>query len=457
MPKLNLEKKFIIGCFIILATLIFISFQITRSFFDIENEIKYSLDRIEQETLNSENFLSDSNVLNEVEYSIKNSNYVLKNKLSESVKNIIIYFSLLAALCLLLSFGFYSLTIPPLKQIIKKIVNEVARILLAANNLELSNSKISSTSRQISMEADNQSLQIDQTSRSAHEISSLSAQIAQSVGMAATTSNKASLSAQSGGEAGEKALSGLSHVKEVVTESANIAKTLSEKSKGISEIVDTITKISEQTNLLALNAAIEAARAGEAGRGFAVVADEVRKLAESSARSADQIKVVIEVINTQINQAVDSMENSTKIVDENVSSVQDSLEILQRVTDMAQEVSGRMQEISVSMQHQTLGSGRVVGLINSLSDKSKGSVHLNLNVSSSLQDQEKIIQQVIFYTKDLSEIIKNLNAIIGLERKDNFIEINPSEESSLFKQELEQNLDNLPRNTNINGSSSYGR
>ena len=100
---------------------------------------------------------------------------------------------------------------------------------------------------------------------------------------------------------------------------------LGEKSKEIGNIVDTINQISEQTNLLALNAAIEAARAGEAGRGFAVVADEVRKLAEESGNATQQISNLIKSIRDEIDGAVKSMSENTAQVEEGSKGVSEAV------------------------------------------------------------------------------------------------------------------------------------
>jgi methyl-accepting chemotaxis protein len=114
-------------------------------------------------------------------------------------------------------------------------------------------------------------------------------------------------------------------IHDTVQDLSKVIRGLGERSKEIGEIVAVITKISSQTNLLALNAAIEAARAGEHGRGFAVVADEVRKLAEQSAQSAQQISELITHIQKETLNAVQSMDQATKEVQSGLDVVDSAI------------------------------------------------------------------------------------------------------------------------------------
>ena len=138
--------------------------------------------------------------------------------------------------------------------------------------------------------------------------------------------------AEDGGSEATKAVQKMNTIKDSVISSAKVIGDLGDKSKQIHDIVDAINQISEQTNLLALNAAIEAARAGEAGRGFAVVADEVRKLAEESKQATGQIdRMVAEIIDTT-GKAVTSMQQGTSDVEESSTVINSALKSLENIS-----------------------------------------------------------------------------------------------------------------------------
>ena len=170
----------------------------------------------------------------------------------------------------------------------------------------------------------------------------------------------ASESAIDGKQAIEQSVRQMNSIQSSVGNAARSITELGEQAQHIGKIVETISGIANQTNLLALNAAIEAARVGEQGKGFTVVSNEIRKFAEQSSQSANQIAGYIESVQTIINTAVDDMEVGTKEVADGtvvVSAVSDSFD---QIYNAVNEVTNQIQEISGSVQQIAVGTEEVV-------------------------------------------------------------------------------------------------
>jgi len=151
----------------------------------------------------------------------------------------------------------------------------------------------------------------------------------------------------------------INKIAESVTRSSGVIETLGEQSNQISSIVNVIKEIADQTNLLALNAAIEAARAGEQGRGFAVVADEVRKLAERTTSSTQEIATMIDAIQHGTQSAVHEMEDGRQQVDEGVQMAAKTGESMDRIQAGTQQVLGAVEDISSALSEQTSASAQI--------------------------------------------------------------------------------------------------
>ncbi len=159
--------------------------------------------------------------------------------------------------------------------------------------------------------------------------------------------------AHKGGEAVRRTIDGMNTIRETIQDTSKRIKRLGESSQEIGNIVELIEEIAEQTNILALNASIEASRAGEASRGFAVVADEVQKLAERSTNATKQIEVLVSTIQSDTNEAVVSMERSTTDVVGGALLAENAGAALDEIEQVSHQIASLVQNISTSARRQT--------------------------------------------------------------------------------------------------------
>jgi twitching motility protein PilJ len=158
--------------------------------------------------------------------------------------------------------------------------------------------------------------------------------------------------AQKGASAVSDSIAGMNDIRSQIQETAKRIKRLGESSQEIGEIVELISDITEQTNVLALNAAIQAASAGEAGRGFSVVAEEVQRLAERSGEATKQIAALVKTIQTDTHDAVAAMENTTQNVVEGAKRSDAAGQSLAEISAVSEKLAGLIQNISTSTQQQ---------------------------------------------------------------------------------------------------------
>lgn len=203
--------------------------------------------------------------------------------------------------------------------------------------------------------------------------------------------------AVNGGAAVEKTVNGMLKVKEAVFETAKRIHDLGEQSQKIGEIIQVIDEIAEQTNLLALNAAIEAARAGEHGKGFAVVADEVRKLAERSGEATKEIADLINDIQRGTKVAVDSMQIGTREVEEGVT--------------LAQEAGGSLNEIVEGVKAAGENVHKIMGLISDILTGSQQVSRAINNVAAITQENTASTQQMSASAQEVNSLIRNIAAV----------------------------------------------
>jgi twitching motility protein PilJ len=207
--------------------------------------------------------------------------------------------------------------------------------------------------------SDHQRNQIEKASDTVKTMSGAMRQMAEESTKSAEIAQQSVDIAAAGGGTVRRTISGMDNIREQIQETSKRIKRLGESSQEIGNIVELIEDIADQTNILALNAAMQAAMAGESGRGFAVVADEVQRLAERSANATKQIDALVKTIQADTNEAVSSMEASTSEVVGGAKLAEDAGEALQRIEQVSQDIASATQTIAGRLQQQAQDAGSI--------------------------------------------------------------------------------------------------
>ncbi len=270
----------------------------------------------------------------------------------------------------------------------------------------------------------------DASAKQAREIASASAAITDMAESMSTVSNDADNSAQvaqksvdiaqKGARVVRKTIGSMENIREAIQETSKRIKRLGESSQEIGDIVGLITEIADQTNILALNAAIQASTAGDAGRGFAVVADEVQRLAERAGNATKQIEALVNTIQADTSEAVKSMEMSTSGVVNGAAMAEDAGEALKEIESVNTELSHLIKGISDSTQQQS---------------------NMALSVSASMDVIQEITLQTSEGTEETSASLASLNTLSGeLGRSVSGFKLPASDESVTPQEEQDDNV-----------------
>ncbi len=290
-----------------------------------------------------------------------------------------------------------------LKNDINKLGNSLSELISqiseAVHATASAAGQISSSSEEMAAGAQEQSSQAVEVAGAVEEMTKTILETSKHTSLAAEASENAGIVARGGGKVVDQTIHGMERIAEVVRKSAGTVQELGNSSGRIGEIIQVIDDIADQTNLLALNAAIEAARAGEQGRGFAVVADEVRKLAERTTKATKEITEMIKQIQKDTVEAVESMHKGTEEVEKGKELAGKAGISLNEIITGAQKVVDIITQVAASSEEQSSTSAQISRSMES--------------ISSVTQQNASGVQQIAASAEDLNRLTLNLQGLVG--------------------------------------------
>lgn len=302
-------------------------------------------------------------------------------------------------------------------QVLNKVKYSAENLNSAVEHMSVTTNQSAQVSSQIAMSitdvAESSMKELDAVNSTNEEIDRFKSNVdnmSDVVQNAVAKGRKTSDVAADGGVKLKKAIEQIQRIEAATARSTKVVDSLGDQSMEIGKIVKTISEIAEQTNLLALNAAIEAARAGEAGRGFAVVADEVRKLAISSQEAAMDISNIITEIQSNTKLAVQEIESGNKEVVAGTKSIESTEEAFGSIISMVQDVSVQLENIAKAVGEMANSGNVIAENISTVRESSKKNAEEAENVSAASEEQSAAVNELSDASSKLADLAAELSS-----------------------------------------------
>ncbi|MEJ8545647.1 methyl-accepting chemotaxis protein [Brevibacillus borstelensis] len=307
-----------------------------------------------------------------------------------------------------------------LRTLVTEVVSNAEQVAASSEQLTASAEETTQATNQIASAiqgvahgAEVQGRSVDDSVRLISEMNLGVQRVAETASTVAEVSIETSKETERGNEMIRKVIDQMQTISAAVAQTDQVVKRLGQRSKQIDEIIQVITDISDQTNLLALNAAIEAARAGEHGKGFAVVADEVRKLAEQSKNSAEQIANLIRQIQADTSHAVSAMEQGQKEVETGRVIVEETGVGFQRIFHSVEQTSTQIQEVTAVAEEMTASSEQIKASIEEMARIAEESAANSQNVASVSEEQLASMEEIAASAGSLEKMAEELRTLVS--------------------------------------------
>lgn len=307
-----------------------------------------------------------------------------------------------------------------MRSILQENMEASEQVALAAQEMlnmskeaHASSQEVSETIDSIARGTEEQSQSVRQTTLATQQMAETAQQVANEAQKASSLSLQAAERARFGGDIIQDVHSKMLQLKDTVYDSAEVVRKLGDRSQEIGKITDVIRGIARQTNLLALNAAIEAARAGEHGRGFSVVADEVRALAEQSTQSAAQIVALINEIQKETKDAVQSMEVGTQVVAEGTDLANTANAAFTEILTVVNQTVNTVQEIAAASEEQAASSQEMTSIMEGVEAIANRNASGSQQVAAATEQQRTTMENLANSATSLVGRADRLTSLVG--------------------------------------------